>query len=132
MTKGEGKTGGVVIKVYPQPRIRHMAHIARRREVGADVVWTGRLLKIFQVTGGTSGREAFILANGCALVTFLARHGGVRPEQGKSILVIFDLLRRDLPAKNGVTLRTVRAHFSAMNIGVAVLASLADVSEHSF
>ena len=57
-------------------------------------------------------------------------HGRVRAQQRKPILVIFHLLDGDVPALNGVALRAVRAHFSLMDVGVAVLAILADVCEY--
>lgn len=44
--------------------------------------------------------------------------------------MIFDLLHGDLPALNGVTLRTVRAHPSLVHVGMTVLAILSDIREN--
>lgn len=44
--------------------------------------------------------------------------------------MIFDLLHGVLPALNGVTLRTVRAHPSLVHVGMTVLAILSDIREN--
>ena len=44
--------------------------------------------------------------------------------------MIFDLLHSDIPALNGVTLRTVRAHPSLVHVGMTVLAILPDIREN--
>ncbi len=85
-----------------------------------------------QMAGIAIGREAQELADrqvGVASVTF---DRSVRSEQRKAVLVILHLLRGDIPALNRVTLRAVRAHLAAVNIGVAIRAIFADVREHRF
>jgi hypothetical protein len=54
----------------------------------------------------------------------------MRTKKRKTILVIIDLLYGNLPALHGVALRTIRPHFPLVNIGVAVLASLSDISKY--
>lgn len=81
---------------------------------------------------GTGGVEALILADGGALVALLAGHGSVHAEKRKAVLVILELLRRNLPAKNAVALRTVRSHFPAVDVRVTVLAVFPDIGEHRF
>ena len=44
--------------------------------------------------------------------------------------MIFHRLDGNIPALNRVALRTVRAHFSLVDVGVAVLAILADVGKY--
>jgi len=63
-------------------------------------------------------------------VTVFALHRRVRAQQREAILVILHLLDGDIPALNSVALRAVRAHFSLVDVGVAILAILADVGEH--
>lgn len=65
-------------------------------------------------------------------MAILALHGGVSSQQREAILVIFHLLHGAIPALNGVALRAVRAHFSLVNVGVAVLAILTDVGKDWF
>jgi hypothetical protein len=62
-------------------------------------------------------------------VAVFALHGGVSAQQRKAVLVIFDLLDSDTPALNRVALRAVCAHFSLVNVSVAILAILADVGK---
>lgn len=64
-----------------------------------------------------------------ALVAVFALYSGVRSQQWEAILVIFHLLDGDIPALNGVALCAVRAHFSLVDVGVAVLAILSDVGK---
>jgi len=63
------------------------------------------------------------LRRSCGTPRTARRHGRRR---GGS----FSLLRDDSPARHGVTLRAIGAHFPLMNVGVTVLAILADVIEH--
>ena len=63
-------------------------------------------------------------------MTVFALNGGVRAQQREAILVIFYLLDGDVPALNSVALRAVRAHFSLVNVTVAVLAVFANVCEY--
>lgn len=63
-------------------------------------------------------------------MAILALRGRVGPEQRETVLVIFDLLHRDIPALNGVTLRTVRAHPSLVHVAMTVLAILPDIREN--
>ena len=63
-------------------------------------------------------------------MAILALRGRVGSEQRETVLVIFDLLHGDVPALNGVTLRTVRAHPSLVHVGMTVLAILPDIREN--
>jgi hypothetical protein len=94
------------------------------------VVRIRRSLIIRQVAGGAGGGQTLELADGRALVAILALHGRVGAQEWKTILVIIDLLYGNLPALNSVTLRAVRSHFPLVNIGVTILAILADVGEY--
>jgi hypothetical protein len=62
-------------------------------------------------------------------MAIFALYGRVRSQQWEAILVIFHLLDGDIPALNGVALCAVRAHFSLVNVGVTVLAILANVGK---
>jgi hypothetical protein len=70
------------------------------------------------------------LSDSSAFVTLLALHHSVRTKQRKSVEVLFDGLNGDIPTERGVALGAVGAHLTAMNIGVAVRAILADVAEY--
>ena len=62
-------------------------------------------------------------------MAIFALHGSVSAQQRKAILVIFHLLDGDIPALNGVALCTIRAHFSLVDVGVAILAIPANIRE---
>jgi hypothetical protein len=62
----------------------------------------------------------------------IARNGGVSPEKRKAILVIFDLLRGEIPSFDGMALRAIGAHLAAVNVSVAISAVFADVREDRF
>lgn len=64
-----------------------------------------------------------------ALVTGVAIDSSVRSGQGESIVVLLNLLNRDLPSANGMALFAVRSQLTPVNIGVAILASLPDIAE---
>ena len=54
------------------------------------------------------------------------------PEKRETILVIFDLLRGEIPSFDGMALRAVRAHLAAVNVCVTIRAVLAYVREDRF
>lgn len=62
-------------------------------------------------------------------MAFLAGNGGVSAKQRKTILVIFYLLGRDIPAFHGVTLFAIRTHLPAVNVCVAIGAILSHIGE---
>jgi hypothetical protein len=72
------------------------------------------------------------LTDGGAFVALLAGHGSVHPEKRKAVLVILDLLRRNLPPKNAVALCTVRAHLPAVDVSVTILAVFSNIRKHRF
>ena len=112
-----------------QPAIKRMARIAGLRELTCYVVRTLGVLKVSHMAGVAGRRQALILTHSRALVAIFALHCRVSTQQRKTILVIFYLLDRDIPALNGVALRAVCSHFSLVNVGVAILAILADVGK---
>ena len=52
------------------------------------------------------------------------------PEQRKTVLVLVDLLHRDLPALHAVTLLTICSELALMNVSVAIGALLTHVGEY--
>jgi hypothetical protein len=130
---GERPASGAVIEVRANPTIEIVAALAiRGGECGARC-WVRRVdgvLPIFQVAGIALRGEAVEDAGGELRVALVALYGGVSAKQRKAILVVFDLLDCDIPALHGVALRAVWTHLAAVNVGVAIGAILADVSEH--
>ena len=60
----------------------------------------------------------------------IASHGGVSTDQRKSVLVLLDVLDGNLPALDRVTIRAVGSELPAMDVGMAIGAGMAYVSEH--
>lgn len=112
-----------------------MTRLASLRELGTDMVWHVpahrlSLLVIFHMTRDTSGRKPLELPDRRALMTVFALQGCVRSQKREAVLVILDLLHGDIPALNGVTLRTIRAHLSLVHVGMTVLAIFPDIGEN--
>lgn len=59
----------------------------------------------------------------------IALNRSVGSEKRKTILVIPDLLDRDVPTLNSVALRAVGAHLALVNVSVAILAVFSYVGE---
>ena len=56
----------------------------------------------------------------------------MRAHQRKAILVILNLLNRNLPSLDGVALLTAGAELAFVNVGVAIRAFRPDVAENQF
>ena len=65
-------------------------------------------------------------------MTIIALHSGVCTQQGKTILVVLQLLYGNVPPLNRVTLRTIRAHPPLMDVLMAVLTVFSHVGENRF
>ena len=63
-------------------------------------------------------------------MAILALYRCVGPKQWKAVLVILNLLNRDLPSAHRVALRAIRTKFSPVNISMAVGAVLADICKY--
>ena len=121
-----------VVEFRSQPTIRRVAGLAGGREVRARVIGIRSGLKVLEMAGDTLRGKTLILAHGGALVAFLARYSGMRAEQRETVLVVFELLCRDVPAQYGVAPCAVRPHLPLVDVGVAVLAVLARIRNHEF
>jgi hypothetical protein len=121
-----------MVEFRSQPAVKRMAGVAGLRKLRGDVVRVGSFLKIRQVTRIASRRQSQILANRRALVAIIALHRGVRAQQRKTILVVLQLLNRDIPSLHRMALRAVRTHLAPVDVIVAILAVLAYVGEHRF
>ncbi len=69
------------------------------------------------------------LAVRSTLVTGIAVDRGMRSGEREAVIVLLNLLHRDLPSADSVTLFAVGSQLPPVNIGVAVLAALPHVGE---
>lgn len=126
----QGKSDGRMIKVRTQPAIRGVTAFAGSREFARRVVGIGGSREIRHVAGIASSGHRLELAVGRALVAGIAVHSGVRSGQREPVVMLLDLLARNLPAADRVALFAIGSQLPPVNIRVAVLASLSDVGEH--
>ena len=80
----------------------------------------------------TIGRQSLAveLPDAPALVTGVAIHGSVRTDQGKTVLVLVDIVDRNLPARNSVAQVALSSVFPAVDVGVTILAGVANLGEN--
>jgi len=90
------------------------------------MVRRGGLAKGGQVaTGAFRGKaEAIELADGADLVARVTVHRGVSANQRKPVLVLIDVVNRNLPAVGVVTKLALGAVLAAVQIGMAILTFL--------
>ena len=81
------------------------------------------------VTGVAVRRHGLEFAVGGAFVAGIAIDGGVGSGQRKAVIVLLHLLDGNIPPAHGVTLLTIGAELALVNVGMAILAALADVGE---
>ena len=131
MHAGERKAGKApVIELHAKPGVHAVAVLAGAGETGSGVIGIGGLLKLRRVAAQTIGGEPLELPNRRVLVAAIALQQSVRSHQGKAVEMLLDVLHRHPPALHVVTLLAVGAHVAAMNIGVAVGAFCAGVTEY--
>ena len=128
---GQGVTSELqVVKTNAEPSVETVALFASCREPGGGVARTGSRLKIFRVTGIAGGLETLELTHRSALMARVAIQRRMRSHQGKTILVVLDLLHRNLPAFHGVALFASGAELALVNVGVAVGALGRHIAEY--
>lgn len=133
MRAGESEPGEFrVVEFCSQPAVKRVALLAVRGVTSGRVIRIAGPGELARVAGITRGGEAYELSAGRSLVARLAGERGVRPDQGKAVLVLLNVLDGNLPSFHGVARFTLGAHLAAMNIGMAVSAFLSNVSEYKF
>jgi hypothetical protein len=133
MGSPEGKTGETgVIERGAAARIEPVALFASERQLGRPVIQDLVVQVVVQVTGGTFGAQAHVPPRRGLLVAGTAVYRGVRPKEGKAILMLSYRLHRYTPAANRVAGIALAAELPFVNVGVAVGALRADVAEDQF
>jgi hypothetical protein len=123
---------GRVVKLCVEPVIAGMAGVAGGGELCGNVVGICRGLEIFEVAGTASRGHRLEVAVRTAFVTGFAVHGGVRAGEGEAVIVLLDLLNRNLPSPDRVAGLAIGSELPLVNIGMAVLATLSNVAKHRF
>lgn len=121
-----------MVKLGARPAVEAMALFAGGGKTAGHVAGTGSCLVILGVAGIALGRQALKLSGGRALVTGGAVQGGMGPQQRKAVLVLVDLLRRNLPSLYAVTLLAVRSELPFVDVSMAICALAAHIGKHRF
>src|ERR1035438_9238879 len=115
-----------VVEAGAEPTVHGVAALAGGGEAQRNVV-ENRRLEVLLMAGVTSRRQSLELPGRGILVALVALHQGVRPYQRKAVLVVANRILRDIPTLDRVATFALGAELAAMNIRVAIGATLADV-----
>ena len=110
-----------MVELWVEPRVNGVATLTCSWKACREVIEDGGP-KIFLMAGVARGRKARELTRGRVLMAVDALQESMGADQRETILVIAQLLQRDLPAPYGVAAFTVGAELTAMNIRVAIRA----------
>ena len=130
MPAGQQEPCGRVVKFRIEPVVAGMAGVACGGKLCGNVIGIRGGLKIFEVAGTASRGHRFEVAVRTAFVTGLAVHGGMRAGEGEAVIVLLDLLNRNLPPPDRVAGLAIGSQLPLVNISMAVLAALSNVAEH--
>ena len=119
-----------VIECRPRPAIDAVADRAIGRKFRGHMVRRFGLLKLLRVTGIAIRRKPFELPCRSSLVTGVALNHRMRADQRKAVLVILDRADVRFPTFDRVAGFAIRAHLTAMNIGMAVRAFSPHIRKH--
>lgn len=117
-----------VVEAGAEPTVHGVAALAGGGEAQGNVV-DDRRLEVLPMAGVAGGRQSLELPGRGILVALVALRQGVRPYQRKAVLVIANRILRDIPAADRVATFAIGAELAAVNIRVAIGATLADVLE---
>lgn len=132
MPSRQRKTCRRVIEVRAQPGIGAMAVVACAGKTGYDVIRTRSCLKILEVARSTGRRHRLKLAGRPAFVARVAIDDGMRSGERKTVVMILNLLHRDLPSADAMALFAIGSQLPPVNVSVAILATLSHIGEDWF
>jgi len=127
---GQKESGRAVIELGIQPVVGRVTAFASSRELGRNVVRVGSARKVSLVAGVACRRHRLKLAVGAAFVAGIAVDRCVGTGQREAIVVLLHIFNSHSPSADGVALLAIRPQLTLVNVGVAVLAALADVGEN--
>lgn len=121
-----------VVELCAHPVVHRMALFAGRRQIQCNVIdpHRFRVHEIPLVAGEAHRRKTLELADRCALMTGIAVHRGVSPDERETIQVLIDLLDGNMPTLYGMALFAVGAHLPLVNVRVTIRALGTHIGEH--
>ena len=81
-----------MVELGIQPAIGAVASVAGRRKLGGYVIWISGGVEVCRVARNALGRHRLKLAVGSPFVAGIAVDGSVSAGQGKTVVVLLDLL----------------------------------------
>lgn len=121
-----------MIELRIEPVVRAMASLAGHGKLACRMVRIRSVQVVGLVAGVALRRHGLELAVSRVLVAGIAIDRGVGSGQRETVVVILNLLNRDLPSSNRVTLLAVRPQLTPVDVRVTVLAARADITENWF
>ena len=106
---GQRKPDRGVVELRVQPVVRQVAGCTVGGEMRSDVIRIRAALEICGVTGKALCRHRLKLTLGCAFVASVACDGRVGSCQRKAVIMLLDLLHRNLPSADCVALLAIRS-----------------------
>ena len=132
MASAKREANRIVVEVGIKPTIRAMAGSAGGGKFGVHMVRIRGVQVIRLMAGEAFGRHGLELAGCCAFVARIAVERRVGSGQWKTIIVILNLMHRDLPSPNRVALFAIGPKLASVNVGVAILTALSNIGEYRF
>ena len=133
MATGQDESGRVVVEagqVDVQPVVRRVAALAGCRELCRNVIRVGGCREVGLVAGEARGRHRLESTGRASFVAGIAVDRSVGARQREPVVVLLNILDRDLPSPHRMALFAVRAQLALVNIGMAVLAALTNIREN--
>ena len=128
----ERKAGELeMVELGAHPVVHAVALRTGRRKVQRHMA-RSRGLEFLGVAAVAIGRHRGEVAQRAVLMAGIAIDRGVRSQQREAVVMLLDLLDLDVPALYRVTLLAPGSQFSFVNVGVAIGALFAHVSENRF
>ncbi len=132
MHAGQRESCRVVVELGVEPVIGGVARVAlvdwkclRIRRV----FWVGRVGVVRLVTGIAFRRHCLEIAVSTILVASVALHSRMGAGKREAVIVILNVLDRDLPSAHGMALLAIGAKLPPVDIGVTILASVPHIIE---
>jgi len=121
-----------VVKLGIDPVVEAVALFAGRGEPVGHVIGICRRAKLGCVAAVAIRRHSVVLADRLALVTRRAFHCRVCSQQGKPVLVVFNLVDSYVPTLDGVALFAIGSQLALVKVGVAIGTSRSGVGKNRF
>jgi hypothetical protein len=119
-----------VIEFRVQPAVGSVAGVAVGRKIAGDMIRASDCFEFRGVAGNALRGHRLESTGGRSLMTGIAVYRGVGPGQGEAIVVLLNLLDRNLPSSDGVALLAIRSQLPPVNVSMAILAPLPNIGEH--